>query len=69
MAKITKDTTLAELLDIPGAKKILAEYNLPCLNCPFAELEMENLKIGDICKAYAIDVDNLLKELNKVKIK
>jgi len=69
MSKITKDTILAELLKSPETEKILAKYNLPCLNCPFAELEMGKLKIGDICKAYGINVDNLLKELNKVKIK
>jgi len=67
--KITKDTTLAELWNNSEAKEVLVKYNLPCLGCPFAQMEMENLKIGDICKTYKIDVDNLLKELNKVKIK
>jgi len=66
MAKITKDTTLAEILKNPEAKKILAKYNLPCLNCPFAELEMENLKIGEICKMYGINLEALFKELNRV---
>lgn len=66
MPKITKDTTLAEILKYPEAKKILAKYNLPCLGCPFAKFEMENLKIGEVCKMYNIDLKNLLKELNKV---
>lgn len=66
MPKITKDTTLAELLDKPEAEKILAKYNLPCLGCPFAKFEMENLKIGEVCKMYDIDLKNLLKELNKI---
>jgi len=66
MPKITKDTTLAELLDKPEAEKILAKYNLPCLGCPFAKFEMENLKIGEVCKMYNIDLKNLLKELNKI---
>ncbi|TET84226.1 MAG: DUF1858 domain-containing protein [Candidatus Nealsonbacteria bacterium] len=66
MPKITKDTTLAELLDKPEAEKILAKYNLPCLGCPFAKFEMENLKIGEVCKMYNIDLKNLLKELNEI---
>lgn len=66
MAKITKDTTLAELLENPKAQKILAKYNLPCLGCPFAKFEMENLKIGDVCQMYGIDIEKLLKELNSV---
>lgn len=66
MPKITKDTTLAEILDKPEAEKILAKYNLPCLGCPFAKFEIENLKIGEVCKMYNIDLKNLLKELNKI---
>jgi len=66
MPKITKETTLAEILNLPGAEKILAKYNLPCLSCPFAKMEMENLKIGEICKTYGINAEKLLKELNKL---
>ena len=66
MQKITKNTTLAELWDNPKAKEVLVKYNLPCLSCPFAQMEMGKLTIGDICKAYEIDVDKLLKELNKI---
>lgn len=62
--KITKDTTLAEI-SLSGAEKILAKYNLPCLSCPFAKMEMENLKIGEVCKIYGIDLESLLKELNE----
>ncbi|MBZ9578547.1 DUF1858 domain-containing protein [Patescibacteria group bacterium] len=68
MSKITKDTTLTEIFKFPEAKEILAKYNLPCLGCPFVKYEMENLKIGDICEIYGIDLGNLLKELNE-KIK
>ena len=64
--EITTDTTLAKILKYPEAEKILAKYNLPCLSCPFAKFEMENLKIGEVCKMYNIDLKNLLKELNKV---
>jgi len=61
--KITENTTLAEILKLPEAEKILAKYNLPCLSCPFAKMEMENLKIGQICQMYDIDVGKLLKDL------
>ncbi len=62
--KITKDTTLTEILELPGAEKILVKYNLPCLSCPFAKIEMEDLKIGAVCEMYGIDVEKVLKELN-----
>ncbi len=65
MEKVTKDTTLAEILEYPEAKEILAKYNLPCLGCPLAKFEMESLKIGDVCKMYGIDLGNLVKELNE----
>jgi len=63
--KITKDATLTKILELPGAEKVLAKYNLPCLGCPFAKLEMDSLKIGDVCRMYGINLKDLLKELNK----
>ena len=65
--KITEDTTLTEILKLPEAEKILAKYNLPCLSCPLAKFEIENLTIGQVCKMYGIDLENLLKELNKTR--
>lgn len=64
MPKITKDTTLAEVLEMSDAEEILAKYKVPCLTCPMAKMEMQVLKIGDICKMYGIDSEKLLKELN-----
>ena len=64
--KITNNTTLAEILKIPGAERILAKYNLPCLSCPFAALEIEELKIGKVCERYEIDLKSLLEDLNKI---
>jgi hypothetical protein len=70
--KITENTTLAEILDSnppttqPELVKILVKYNLPCVNCPLAKYEMENLKIGEICKMYNINVQKLLGELSKL---
>ncbi len=65
--KITKETILAELLANPKAREIMAKYDLPCLSCPFAQMEMNKLKIGDICKMYNIDNKALLRDLNKIK--
>ena len=67
--KITEDTILAEILKIPRAEKVLAKYNLPCLWCPMAKLEIKNLKIGQVCQMYEINLKNLLKELNALKKK
>ena len=67
--KITKDTSLAEILKKSENEKILAKYNVPCLTCPLANMEMEELKIGDICKMYGINVDELLDDLNKASKK
>jgi hypothetical protein len=66
---ITKNTTLAEILKIEGAEKVLAKYNLPCLSCPMASQEMAHLKIGDVCKMYKINPASLLKELNNISLK
>jgi len=63
--RISKNSTLAEILEYPKAEKILAKYNLPCLGCPMAAQEMEKLKIGEVCKMYDINLESLLKELNK----
>jgi len=65
MAKVTKETTLKEVLESKGAEKILAKYNLPCLTCPIARFEIENLKLGEVCKMYGINLEKLLRELNK----
>ena len=66
MSKITGNTTLAELVGNSKAKRILANYRLPCLTCPFAESEMERLKLAEICKMYGINLEALLKDLNGV---
>jgi hypothetical protein len=67
--KITENTSLAEILKNPKAETILSKYKIPCLHCPMARFEMQNLKIGKVAKAYGIDVKNLLKDLNGVKVK
>ena len=69
MEKIIENTTLSEVLKISGAEKVLAKYDVPCLTCPFAKMEMERLRMGDICKMYGIDSDKLFEDLNKLNKK
>lgn len=69
MKKITKETTLEEVLKIGGSEEILAENNVPCITCPLAKMEMDKLKIGHICEQYGIDCDLLLTELNALVLK
>ena len=64
MKKFTKETMLAEILKYPKLEKILLKYNLPCLGCAFAKLEMDDLKIGNICSMYGINGEKLIKDLN-----
>jgi len=64
--KINKDTTLEKVLECKGSKEVLGKYNVPCLSCPFAAMEMGELKIGDICKNYGINMEELIEDLNKL---
>ncbi len=65
MKKITKNSTLADILKIKNAGEILAKHGVPCVSCPFAKMEMEKLEIGDICKMYGLKLESILKDLNK----
>lgn len=50
-----------------GADKILGKNGVPCLSCPMAPMEINKLKIGEVCKAYKLNLEKILKELNKLK--
>ncbi len=62
--KITKDTSLAEIMQKESAKGILAKHKVPCLTCPMAQFEIQELTIGDVCKMYNLDLKTLLEDLN-----
>jgi hypothetical protein len=62
--KIDVGTTLAKILKKDGAEEILMKNGVPCLSCPVASLEIDNLKIGEVCKAYGLNLKKILKELN-----
>lgn len=65
--KINGKTTLKKILDIKGGAKILMENGVPCLSCPMASFEIDMLKIGEVCKMYKLNLNKILKELNKTK--
>lgn len=64
MAKITKTTTLAKILDKKGADEVLLRNGVPCLSCPMASMEINKLKIGDVCRMYKLNLAKIIKELN-----
>lgn len=67
-SKITKDNLLIEVLQDPQLRKVLEEkYSLPCLGCPFFSLEASYLTLGDVAKAYGINLEKLISDLNKAK--
>jgi len=62
---ITKETVLADLMGDERAEPVLEKYRVPCLSCPYAQEEMNDLTIGQICETYGIDCEALLADLNK----
>ena len=66
MAKITSKTTLEKILEIKGAEEVLAKYNVPCLSCPMAGLELNQIEIGDVGKLYKLETKKIINELNRL---
>ncbi|MFA5013321.1 MAG: hypothetical protein WC520_02020 [Candidatus Paceibacterota bacterium] len=62
--KITKKTVLADVMGNEKAEELLGKYNVPCLSCPYAQSEMNELELGQICETYGIDCEKLIEELN-----
>ena len=67
MEKITKNTTLAKILEKDGGEKVLAKNGVPCVGCPMASFEVDKLEIGEVCKSYGLNLEKILKELNQLK--
>jgi len=60
---ITKKMTIHEIVQkYPKSIKILMKNGMSCFGCPFAL--QETLEQGAL--AHGIDVDKILKELNKI---
>ena len=65
MVKVTKNTTLAKILENKGTSEILVKYGVPCLSCPMASFELDKLEIGQVCKMYGLATKKIIEELNK----
>jgi len=63
--KYTRKTKFNELMKDEKAVEILMSKGMHCLGCAFAQFE--TLEQG--CKAHGLDVDEILKELNKKRKK
>lgn len=62
MAKITKDMSLGEVMqNHPEAIEVLLNYGLHCVGCHVAFTET----IEQGAEAHGIDLDKLLKDMNK----
>ena len=67
MSIVNKNTTLEKILEQKGAEEILHKHNVPCVSCPMAPMELSELKIGEVCKMYGLDLEKILIDLNKSK--
>jgi len=60
--KIEKTTKIGDLLEqFPDKADILLEAGMHCLGCPASQGET----IEEACAVHGIDVDEIIKELNK----
>jgi hybrid cluster-associated redox disulfide protein len=61
MTHITKDMTIAEVLQIDaGTAPVFMQYGMHCLTCPVSVGE----SIKDAAAVHGVDVDALVKALN-----
>jgi hypothetical protein len=63
--KITAKTTLAKILEMKNGEEILHKFGVPCMSCPMAKFEIEELQIGQVCKMYDLPLKEIIAELNK----
>jgi len=61
----TKGTTLEKIMEMKGGEEVLKKNGVPCISCPMAPFEISELKIGEVCKVYGLNLEKILKELNK----
>lgn len=60
--KFERTTTIGEILEVaPEKADILLEIGMHCLGCPASQAET----IEEACEVHGIDVEELLKEINK----
>jgi hypothetical protein len=63
--KFDKNTKLSTIIQNPKLNEVLHREGVPCVTCPMAKFEMDSLEIGQICEMYGLDLEKILKELNK----
>lgn len=64
MKKITKDMTIAEVLDIDSSLgDILLGFDMHCIYCPMGRMET----LEEACAAHGTDLEFLLKKLNEAE--
>ena len=64
---VNENTVLEQILNIQGATEILQKYNLPCLTCPMSAMEMNILKLGEVCNMYGLEMEKILEEVHNLK--
>ncbi|MEM0231271.1 MAG: hypothetical protein QXW00_00625 [Candidatus Woesearchaeota archaeon] len=68
-SEINENSSLAEVLQIPGADEVLHKYSLPCMGCPLIGFEIGMLKLGEVCRTYGIDEKKVISEIRNLKKK
>lgn len=66
MKKFTKKTKLEQVLARDETKEILLKHKVPCVTCPFAQAEMDQITLEAIGDMYGIDLEKLIKDLNAI---
>ena len=62
MAKITKDTTIGEVLQLnPNAEEILQGFGMHCVHCPMSQMET----LEEAGAVHGIDVELMVSKLNE----
>lgn len=62
MAKITKDTTIGEVLELcPNAETILQGFGMHCFHCPISQME----SLAEAGEVHGADVDLIVKKLTE----
>jgi len=63
MSQITKDTIIADILDIaPGSVPLFMSIGMNCLGCAMASGET----LGQACAVHGVDVDDFLSKLTEL---
>ena len=63
MAEITKDTIIADILEMaPGSLPLFQGMGMHCLGCAMAKSET----LGEACAAHGVDAEALLAKLNEL---